>query len=497
MLPQDVEEEALARVAEVRDRRGVDLSGRDGVWIRFKSGERLSGVPPHAGDVSLTVVNKIVGTGRADIAVGHFERMRELCLGAFFDGYVFASVLAGPVADPKLFTRGADASRFAGRVADRGEALLAGPLAAAAQRILDAWRPHLPEDAPPLLPNAVAAGILLRRHEGAQHPWFESLAPPAAQRKAPEPPARHASSPEMLDAILAAPDDDEVRLVYADWLAEKGDPLGEMIHVQLALGGAIIGAGAGHRRAGLKMATRPRLELEQRERELVKRHEKTWLAPFRRHIRRWTWRRGFVDHVEADVGAFVDGHEALARVPLGSAELTGFKPPLVEKLRAAPAHPTMRRVLLAQNRIGPRQAVALTGPFFARTTVLDLWSNPLGEGVERLAEAPFPALERLRLESVDATTRSVCALAKAPWWGRLTHLSLAWNRQLDSGALDALADARSLSHLSLSNTSLTSADADVLLERLPGLRWLKIADSEFTDEPQPYSDRQAFAVQAR
>lgn len=36
-------------------------------------------------------------------------------------------------------------------------------------------------------------------------------------------------------AVVASPDDDTVRLVYADWLDERGDPRGEFIRVQIAL----------------------------------------------------------------------------------------------------------------------------------------------------------------------------------------------------------------------------------------------------------------------
>jgi uncharacterized protein (TIGR02996 family) len=31
----------------------------------------------------------------------------------------------------------------------------------------------------------------------------------------------------LLQAVLASPDDDTPRLVYADWLEERGDPRGE------------------------------------------------------------------------------------------------------------------------------------------------------------------------------------------------------------------------------------------------------------------------------
>ena len=38
----------------------------------------------------------------------------------------------------------------------------------------------------------------------------------------------------LLRAVYEAPEDDAPRLVYADWLGERGDPLGEFIHLQIA-----------------------------------------------------------------------------------------------------------------------------------------------------------------------------------------------------------------------------------------------------------------------
>jgi uncharacterized protein (TIGR02996 family) len=39
----------------------------------------------------------------------------------------------------------------------------------------------------------------------------------------------------FLRAVLAAPRDDAVRLVYADWLEERGDPRGAFLRLEVAL----------------------------------------------------------------------------------------------------------------------------------------------------------------------------------------------------------------------------------------------------------------------
>ena len=40
---------------------------------------------------------------------------------------------------------------------------------------------------------------------------------------------------EFLQQIVAAPEDVEPRLVYADWLEERGDPRGDFIRIQCEL----------------------------------------------------------------------------------------------------------------------------------------------------------------------------------------------------------------------------------------------------------------------
>jgi uncharacterized protein (TIGR02996 family) len=47
---------------------------------------------------------------------------------------------------------------------------------------------------------------------------------------------------QLLDAIRADPEDDNARMVYADWLLERGDPYGELIAAGLAGDVGRIGA---------------------------------------------------------------------------------------------------------------------------------------------------------------------------------------------------------------------------------------------------------------
>ena len=44
-----------------------------------------------------------------------------------------------------------------------------------------------------------------------------------------------ATESQLITEVLDNPDDDDPRLVYADWLDEQGDPRGEFIRVQCEL----------------------------------------------------------------------------------------------------------------------------------------------------------------------------------------------------------------------------------------------------------------------
>jgi uncharacterized protein (TIGR02996 family) len=66
----------------------------------------------------------------------------------------------------------------------------------------------------------------------------------------------------MLHAVYAAPDEDAPRLVYADWLQERGDPRGELIALQFA-----------------RLRREPTRHALARERSLLKLHRRTWLGP--------------------------------------------------------------------------------------------------------------------------------------------------------------------------------------------------------------------------
>ena len=112
----------------------------------------------------------------------------------------------------------------------------------------------------------------------------------------------------LLAAVIATPDDDLVRLVYADFVEENGDQdRGELIRVQCELG-------------RLPEWDRVAAELRHRERVLLARHGRRWLRelPTLDGVRWGAFHRGFVEDI------YVEDVEALFEV----AERAGLLTPL-------------------------------------------------------------------------------------------------------------------------------------------------------------------------
>jgi uncharacterized protein (TIGR02996 family) len=126
----------------------------------------------------------------------------------------------------------------------------------------------------------------------------------------------------FLQSILANPDDDTPRLVYADWLDEHGESArAEFIRTQIAL-------------AHLPENDPRSEELIERERGIEKAHAREWLRPLReafgrprcRQLGRCTFRRGFVEQLSLSpqrAGFLTGAQDYLGRQPLQELLLTG------------------------------------------------------------------------------------------------------------------------------------------------------------------------------
>jgi uncharacterized protein (TIGR02996 family) len=205
----------------------------------------------------------------------------------------------------------------------------------------------------------------------------------------------------FLQAILEQPEDDGPRLMYADWLEERGDPRGEFIRAQCELA-----------RSPDDDPRRPHWQTV--ERELLGVHRVAWLGPLHSLAYCWEFRRGFAEGVAVEASAFLQ-HASLffSRTPLRLARLV------------RPASHV--RALAASSALGRLAALHLTN-----TSP----SYGIGdEGVQQLAASRHLAsLTTLRLNGNDISDDGALALAESPNVKSLTTLTLTRNHISDVGA---------------------------------------------------------------
>jgi uncharacterized protein (TIGR02996 family) len=99
----------------------------------------------------------------------------------------------------------------------------------------------------------------------------------------------------FLRAILEEPDDDAPRLIYADWLEERGDPLSDLLRFQCGL-------------AALPEADPRRLEFLARAGAVLVKHWRDWDRRFHTLIDRGKFRRGAPGSITLSGQTFLD-HE--------------------------------------------------------------------------------------------------------------------------------------------------------------------------------------------
>jgi uncharacterized protein (TIGR02996 family) len=115
--------------------------------------------------------------------------------------------------------------------------------------------------------------------------------------------APSAEESAFLQAICAVPDDDTPRLIYADWLEERGDPRAEFIRLQCEL-------------ASTKAGSARQKDLLIRERQLLRKHHRRWVACYRPLIglirsQQLLFHRGFVEEVLLNATVFAEKAQAL------------------------------------------------------------------------------------------------------------------------------------------------------------------------------------------
>ncbi len=155
----------------------------------------------------------------------------------------------------------------------------------------------------------------------------------------------------LYQAVVEEPDNDEPRLVFADWMDDCGDPRGEFIRLQI-------------RSADPILTLQQRADLQSIEAEMLRKYQSRWNGPLHKHlqttanlrccrrrapIRRWIYTRGFVSHLTIDAMAFLVHTIQIQKLApiqharflkLETAQDALFRSPCVERLRSISYCPT-------------------------------------------------------------------------------------------------------------------------------------------------------------
>lgn len=209
-------------------------------------------------------------------------------------------------------------------------------------------------------------------------------------------------------AVLAAPDEDAPRLVYADWLLERGDPRGELITTQVTI------------------AKRPDdAALLERERELMRLHRVTWIEPVRRMWPRFN--RGFVEAISIDALELEIG-DAICDACIRELEVRAVqKSQRFDPLVAALPRTAVRKIAVHYGQL-PTFAFAevLEAPELARLEALAFQSVELDRALlPVLHAAALPALRELALSACHLDAEGLAQLGT--WQRPLRALDISHN----------------------------------------------------------------------
>lgn len=304
----------------------------------------------------------------------------------------------------------------------------------------------------------------------------------------------------FLEAVCANPDDDGPRLMYADWLMERGQPRGEFIRLQCVL-------------AQTPRNDDRRESIERRVAELLFQHRQEWIRPLRElGVNAVRFERGFVEAVTTRAERFLALAPALfAAEPVRAVCLLSPQPRDFTALAASRHLARIRGLALAGCDLQPADVRTLAGsPHAPGLTGLEMAdSTRLGyEAVRELTESPGLAnLRYLRLHDTCRTPRELIGcFAEARWLKNVTNLHLPrhylgaehllvllsapalpalktlglWNNGLGDGGLEQLLEASLLGRLralNLNATNLTRRGAEALAgwPQLTSLKVLHVA----------------------
>jgi uncharacterized protein (TIGR02996 family) len=189
---------------------------------------------------------------------------------------------------------------------------------------------------------------------------------------------RDANEAALLRSLAEDRDDNTGRLVFADWLEERGESARpEFVRVQCEL-------------ASAKLPEDRRQALRLRERALLDAHRQTWLQSFGLPIEDVRFERGLIASMRLsqwDGGKLLDAEHASRLVALTELDLSGLRIGDVGARAFAEraCFPALRKLILSANDITDAGVAALAAANgFPRLDTLYLFQNPTSQAAAAL-----------------------------------------------------------------------------------------------------------------
>ncbi len=261
---------------------------------------------------------------------------------------------------------------------------------------------------------------------------------------------------KFIEEILNHPEDDNLRLVYSDWLTEQSDPQGEFIRLQIS-------------NKNLDQKASVLAKSRKRERELEMKHGAKWAGSIRHLVDRYQFERGFPSAIKTSLQKLIqNADELFANAPIDSidirlgdnrvgdlAELKKLSQVRTLKFRKCRMRCDGVRKLMESPHLGLLESL-----FIYRGRVED-------EGAKSIAECP--ALQNLKVLSLDSnrlTHQGALELARSRYLTNLTSLDLRSNFIGDQG-IEHISNSTNFSkvrNLVLSGTQYTELGIQAFAE---------------------------------
>nr|HEX4316180.1 TIGR02996 domain-containing protein [Kofleriaceae bacterium] len=263
-------------------------------------------------------------------------------------------------------------------------------------------------------------------------------------------------SDALLAAVLDNPDDDDARRVYADALAQRNDPRGELVTLELALAGPL--------------SIRRRDLMHARRAELLKQHGQTWF-PYKVKFRT---NRGFIWSVEGTLAQLGAATEVFANEPVIEVIARDANPATLGK---APWLARIRRLVVRGGIGDDGFGTLIAAKNVAALRELNVMNNDLsGEALGELGDR-LPACTSLVLTANQLG--DVSGLAE---WAHVANLEKLYlsHCELDDIAPLLARPMPNLAKLCLSGNDLGDGVATAIAKaaaKLPALKRLELVET--------------------